>query len=315
MSATPPDDRFTTPGGIEYARTPDERFVGLDDFPYEPRYVEVDGLRMAYVDVGDRDAPTLLLMHGEPTWSYLYRRMIPLLVDAGYRCVAPDLIGFGRSDKPTRQDDYTYARHVAWVESFVEAVDLHDIVLFAQDWGGLIGLRVVTASPDRFRAVCAANTALPVGESMGDGFATWLEISQQFDFTQTGDLMAGAMRARELTESEKAAYGAPFPTPAHTAGAIAFPRLVPVTPDHDGVEENRAAWDVLRQWTKPFLTLWCPDDFVLGALHPTFTEAIPGAEGQPHQTFQPGGHFLQDDRGEDVATALIDWLAELGRLT
>lgn len=305
------DGRSTTPGGIDFVRTPEERFQGLDDFPYEPRYVDVDGLRMAYVDVGDRAAPTLLLMHGEPTWSYLYRRMIPPLVAAGYRCVAPDLIGFGRSDKPTGQDDYTYARHVAWVEAFVRSTGLDDVVLFAQDWGGLIGLRVVAASPDRFRAVCAANTALPVGEPLGEGFAMWLAMSQQFDFTQTGGLIDQAVQTRELTASEQAAYTAPFPTSAHTAGPVAFPRLVPITAEHAGAAENRAAWDVLHGWTKPFLTLWCPGDFVLGELQPSFTGTIPGAAGQPHQTFTPGGHFLQDDRGEDVAAALIAWLSTL----
>lgn len=308
MSSTDTDVRSTTPGGIEFVRTPEDRFQGIDDFPYEPQYVDVDGLRMAYVDEGDRDAPTLLLMHGEPTWSYLYRRMIPPLVAAGYRCVAPDLIGFGRSDKPTNQEDYTYARHVAWVESFVRTVGLQDVVMFAQDWGGLIGLRVLAASPDRFRAACVGNTGLPVGAPIGEGFETWLAMSQQYDFTQTGLLMAQGVQARELTTAEQAAYSAPFPTPAHTAGAIAFPRLVPITAEHAGAEENRAAWEVLRRWTKPFLTLWCPDDFVLGGLQPTFTEAIPGAAGQPHRTFRPGGHFLQDDRGEDVAAALIDWL-------
>ena len=305
------DHRSTTPGGIEFVRTPDERFDALDDFPYEPRYVDVDGLRMAYVDVGDPAAPTLLLLHGEPTWSYLYRRMIPPLVAAGYRCVAPDLIGFGRSDKPTDEDAYTYARHVAWVEAFVEGVGLDDVVMFAQDWGGLIGLRVVAASPDRFRAVCAANTALPVGEPLGEGFAMWLAMSQQFDFTGTGGLMNQAVQTRELTASEQAAYTAPFPTSGHTAGAVAFPRLVPITPEHAGVDENRAAWAVLRGWTKPFLTLWCPGDVVLGGLQPSFTATIPGAAGQPHQTFTPGGHFLQDDRGEDVAAALIAWLGAL----
>lgn len=309
MSAPQPSDPSTTPDGIEFVRTPDDRFRGLDDFPYEPHHVDIDGLRMAYVDEGDRGAPTLLLLHGEPAWSYLYRRMIPPLVAAGYRCVAPDLIGFGRSDKPTNQEDYTYARHVAWVESFVQAVGLQDVVLFAQDWGGLIGLRVVAASPDRFRAVCVGNTALPVGEPLGDGFEMWLAMSQQVDFTQTGQLIAQSVQSRELTGSEQAAYSAPFPTAAHTAGAIAFPKLVPITADHDGVEANRAAWGVLRQWTKPFLTLWCPGDFVLGELQPTFTETIPGAANQPHATFRPGGHFLQDDRGEDVAAALIDWLA------
>ncbi len=309
MSPLAPDDRSTTaPGGIEFVRTPEDRFRGLDDFPYEPRYVDVDGLRMAYVDEGDPDAPTLLLLHGEPTWSYLYRRMIPPLVAAGYRCVAPDLIGFGRSDKPTDQADYSYARHVAWVEAFVEAVGLDDVVVFAQDWGGLIGLRVVAASPDRFRAVCAANTALPVGEPLGEGFAMWLAMSQQVDFTQTGRLIDRSVQSRELTESEQSAYSAPFPTAAHTAGAIAFPRLVPITADHAGAEENRAAWGALHGWTKPFLTLWCPNDVVLGELQSTFTEPIPGAAGQPHQTFTPGGHFIQDDRGEDVAAALIGWL-------
>lgn len=311
MSDTQPDDRATTPDGIEFVRTPGDRFRGLDDFPYEPRYVDVDGLRMAYVDVGDPAAPPLLLLHGEPTWSYLYRRMIPPLVAAGYRCVAPDLIGFGRSDKPTEQDAYTYARHVTWVGAFVAALGLDGAVVFVQDWGGLIGLRVVAEAPDRFRAVCAANTALPVGEPLGEGFAGWLAASQQMDFTDTGRLMARAVQARELTGAEQAAYSAPFPTPAHTAGAIAFPRLVPITADHDGVEENRAAWEVLRRWTKPFLTLWCPGDVVLGGLQPSFTEAVPGAEGQPHRTFEPGGHFIQDDRGEDVAAALVAWLRTL----
>ncbi len=311
MSQEQLDGRSSTPGGIEFVRTPDDRFRGLDDFPYEPRYVDVDGLRMAYVDVGERDAPTLLLLHGEPTWSYLYRRMIPPLVAAGFRCVAPDLIGFGRSDKPTDQDDYTYARHVDWVGSFVRELGLRDVVLFAQDWGGLIGLRVVASSPDRFRAVCAANTALPVGEPLGEGFAGWLAASQQMDFTDTGRLMERAVQARQLTGAETSAYSAPFPTTAHTAGAVAFPRLVPITGEHAGAEENRVAWAVLGRWDKPFLTLWCPDDVVLGGLQSTFTEAIPGAVGQPHQTFTPGGHFLQDDRGEDVAAALIAWLGAL----
>ncbi len=302
-------DAKRTPGGVSFVRTPDARFEGLDDFAHEPRYVDVDGLRMAYVEAGPADAPPLLLLHGEPTWGYLYRRMIPILVEAGRRCVVPDLIGFGRSDKPTERSAYTYAAHVGWLQGFLDAIDLPPATLFAQDWGGLIGLRVATGSPERFDRIAIGNTGLPIGESLGPGFDFWLELSQATDFTDTGALMERAMQARELTEAEKAAYSAPFPDAAFTAGALEFPCLVPITPEHGGVQENLAAWEVLESWTKPFLTLWCPGDQVLGQLGAAFIERVPGAAGQPHQTFEPGGHFLQDDRGEDVAAALVAWLA------
>ncbi|MEM9041071.1 MAG: haloalkane dehalogenase [Actinomycetota bacterium] len=298
----------TTSTGIEFVRTPDERFAGLDDFPYVPQYVDVDGLRMAYIDEGPADAPTLLLLHGEPTWSYLYRRMLPPLLDAGFRCIAPDLIGFGRSDKPTERSAYTYAGHVAWMTQFLHAIELPTATLFAQDWGGLIGLRVAAENPDRFERIVIGNTALPTGAPMGPGFDFWLDLSQQFDFTDTGTLLGQAVQARELTDDEMSAYSAPFPEAAFTAGALEFPCLVPITPDHGGVDENLSAWAVLEQWTKPFLTLWCPGDQVLGHLGPEFIDRVPGAAGQPHQTFEPGGHFLQDDRGEDVAAALVSWL-------
>lgn len=297
-----------TPDGIEFVRTPDDRFTGLDDYPYQPHYVDVDGLRMAYVDEGPSDAPPVLLLHGEPTWGYLYRRMIPPLLDAGLRCVAPDLIGFGRSDKPTDRSTYTYAAHVAWMEQFLAAIDLPTATLFAQDWGGLIGLRVAAESPDRFERIAIGNTGLPVGESFGPGFDFWLEMSQTVDFTAAGEMMGRTLQARELTDGEKAAYSAPFPEPSFTAGALEFPCLVPITPDHGGVSENLAAWQVFDSWTKPFLTLWCPGDQVLGHLGQEFIDRVPGAAGQPHQTFEPGGHFLQDDRGEDVAAALAAWL-------
>jgi len=298
----------TTSAGLEFVRTPDDRFIGLDDYPYEPRYVEVDGLRVAYVDEGPADAPPVLLLHGEPTWGYLYRRMIPPLVDAGLRCVAPDLIGFGRSDKPTERSAYTYAGHIAWMTQFLDAIELPQATLFAQDWGGLIGLRVAAEGPDRFGRIAIGNTALPVGESIGPGFDFWLEVSQTIDFTTTGHLVAQTMQARELTDAETSAYSAPFPEAAFTAGAVEFPCLVPITPEHDGVRENRSAWQVLEGWTKPFLTLWCPGDQVLGHLGQEFIDRVPGAAGQPHRTFEPGGHFLQDDRGEDVADALATWL-------
>lgn len=300
---------MTTPSGVDFLRTPDARFANLSDFEYEPEYVDVDGLRMAYVDVGPADGPVMLLLHGEPTWSYLYRRMIPPLVEAGYRCVAPDLIGFGRSDKPIHRSAYTYDGHVAWVAAFIAAIGLPPAMLFAQDWGGLIGLRVVAEEPDRFEQIAIGNTGLPVGTSLGPGFDAWLAASQNMEFMDCGALLQRATAARELTAAEMDAYRAPFPDEAHMAGARVFPALVPITPQHASVAENEAAWQFYEQWTKPFLTLWCPGDPVLGRLHHEFIERVPGAAGQPHQEFEPGGHFLQDDRGEDVADALIAWLA------
>ncbi|MDH3680548.1 MAG: haloalkane dehalogenase [Acidimicrobiia bacterium] len=291
-----------------FVRTPDERFAAIPDFPYEPVYVEVDGLRMAYVDVGPATGSVVLLLHGEPTWGFLYRRMIPPLVEAGFRCLVPDLIGFGRSDKPVDRSIYTYARHVAWMKEFLDAIELPSATLFAQDWGGLIGLRVAAEEPDRFHRIAIGNTGLPVGKSIGDGFDGWLHASQTMDFMDAGRMLQRATQARELTEGEMDAYRAPFPDETYMAGARQFPTLVPITPDHGGVAENLAAWEVLDRWDKPFLTLWCPGDPVLGRLHHEFIERVPGAADQPHQEFEPGGHFLQDDRGEDVAAALIDWM-------
>jgi haloalkane dehalogenase len=299
----------TTPGGIEFVRTPDERFTNLPDFPYEPNYVEIDGLRMAYVDAGPSDGPVLLLLHGEPTWSYLYRRMIPPLVEAGFRCVAPDLIGFGRSDKPVERSAYTYSGYVAWMKAFLDAIDLPPATLFAQDWGGLIGLRVAAETPDRFERIVIGNTGLPVGESLGPGFDGWLNASQTMAFMDCGALMQRATAAHELTDAEMDAYRAPFPDEDYMAGARQFPTLVPVTPEHEGVTENLAAWAVYDSWDKPFLTLACPGDPVLGQLHHEFIERVPGAAGQPHQEFAPGGHFIQDDCGEGIAAAIIAWLA------
>lgn len=299
----------TTASGIRFLRTPDDRFVDVPDFAYEPHYVDVDGLRMAYIDEGPADGPTMLLLHGEPTWSFLYRRMIPPLVAAGFRCVAPDLIGFGRSDKPTDRADYTYNGHVAWMKSFIAAIDLPQATLFAQDWGGLIGLRIVAEDPDRFDRVAIGNTGLPVGESLGEGFDFWLAASQNMESMDCGALLQRATTARELNDAEMDAYRAPFPDESYMAGAREFPTLVSITPEHGAVVENKAAWDVYESWTKPFLTLWCPGDPVLGHLHTEFIERIPGAADQPHQEFTPGGHFVQDDRGEDIAAALIAWMA------
>ncbi len=299
---------MTSSTGLKFVRTPEERFASLADFDYEPHYVEVDGLRMAYVDVGSDASMPILLLHGEPTWGYLYRRMIPPLVEAGFRCVVPDLIGFGRSDKPIDRSAYSYAQHVAWLKEFLDVIGLRESILFAQDWGGLIGLRVAAEEQDRFGRIAIGNTGLPIGESIGAGFDKWLQQSQSMQFMDAGGMLQHATAARELTEAEMDGYRAPFPDESHMAGARQFPTLVPITPSHGGVNENLAAWEVLDRWEKPFLTLWCPDDRVLGHLHNEFVDRVPGARGQPHQEFQPGGHFLQDDRGEDVVAALIEWL-------
>jgi len=297
-----------TPAGTSYVRTPEERFADLPDWPYPAQHLEVDGLRMAYVDEGPRDGRTVLLVHGEPTWGYLYRRMLPGLLAAGHRCVVPDLIGFGRSDKPTERAAYTYAGHVAWLTSFVEQLDLRGIVLFVQDWGGLLGLRVAAEHPERFDRLVIANTDLPDGTSMGEGFMAWQRASQAMPFLDAGALLQRATLARTLTGAEVDAYRAPFPDEAHSAGARQFPLLVPTGPDDPAVPANRAAWDVLEVWTDPVLTLWAPDDVVLGRLQGKFLRRIPGTADQPHQTFQPAGHFIQEDVGDQLATAIVDWL-------
>ncbi len=221
----------------------------------------------------------------------------------------PDLIGFGRSDKPTDVAAYAYNGHVRWLHMFLDATRLAPgCTLFAQDWGALLGLRLVAERPEQFSRVAIGNTALPTGESAGPGFDAWLADSQSPGFDDVGALFARAVQARQLTEDEIRGYAAPFPDRTYMAGALAFPTLVPITPLHDAVAENLAASAVLEQWDKPFLTLWCPNDPVLGHLAQMFIERIPGTAGQPHRNFEPGGHFVQDDRGEDIADALIHWL-------
>ncbi|MGI9029033.1 MAG: haloalkane dehalogenase [Ilumatobacteraceae bacterium] len=301
-------DLQQTSGGTTFVRTPDERFADLPDWPYAPQYVEVDGLRMAYVDDGPPTGRPVLLIHGEPTWGYLYRRMLPGLVEAGLRCVVPDLIGFGRSDKPTEREAYSYASHVDWLTSFVEQLDLRDVVLFVQDWGGLIGLRVAAEHPDRFNRLVIANTDLPDGGAMGEGFMAWQQASQTMTM-DAGALLQRATLARDLTDGEVEAYRAPFPDEQFLAGARQFPLLVPTGPDDPAVPANRAAWEVLERWTEPVLTLWAPDDVVLGRNQGKFLRRIPGTADQPHQTGSPAGHFIQDDVGEDLAAAMVAWLS------
>jgi len=292
----------------EVLRTPEECFEEVPDFPYEPGYVEVDGLRMAWVEDGPPDGPVVLCLHGEPTWSFLYRSMLPVLADAGLRAIAPDLIGFGRSDKPTDPDAYSYAAHVGWVAAFVDALGLSDLTLFLQDWGGLLGLRLAAERPDDVQRLVLANTALPEGSSPSEGFDFWRGFSQEVDPFDSGSLVQQASH-RQLSDAEVGAYNAPFPAPSYQVAARRFPLLVPVTPDDPAVPANRAAWSVLEQWTKPCLTLWAPNDPVLGNQRSVFLDRIPGTSGLAHQTFEDASHFVQEDAGPELAQATVDLIA------
>lgn len=294
---------------MEILRTPDERFANLPGFTYEPHYVEVNGLRVHYVDEGQRAAAPVLLLHGEPSWCYLYRKMIPILAAAGHRAVAPDLIGFGRSDKLPKREDYTYQFHVDVMTAFVESLDLQGITLFGQDWGGLIGLRVAAENPDRFTGIVVANTGLPTGDQpMSEGFMRWREYSQTVENFHVGGIIKGGC-VSELPPEVVAAYNAPFPDDSYKAGARQFPVLVPISPDDPAAAANRNAWQVLMQWTKPLLTAFSDSDAVTRGGERVFQKLVPGAAGQPHVTIAGAGHFLQEDKGEEVAQVVIDFIA------
>ena len=293
---------------MEILRTPDDRFADLPDFPYEPRYVEIDGgLRVAYVEDGPADGETVLLLHGEPSWSFLYRRMIPVLSAAGLRVVAPDLVGFGRSDKPADRTAYSYAGHVEWMrQALLDQLALGDVTLVGQDWGGLIGLRLVAENPDRFARVVVANTGLPTGDQkMSEAFLAWQRFSQESPEFQIGRVVANGC-ASSLPPEVVAAYDAPFPDDRYTAGARAFPALVPTRPDDPAAAANRAAWEVLTGWDKPFLTAFSDGDPITGGGDRVFHKLVPGAQGMPHTTLSGGGHFLQEDVGPELARVVAD---------
>lgn len=298
---------------MEFVRTPDERFDGLPGWPFSPHYVEVDAgdgtdarLRIAHVDEGPEHGAPVLLMHGEPSWSYLYRHMIPLLTEAGCRAIAPDLVGFGRSDKPVEQADYTYERHVAWMLQWLDAVDLRDITLVCQDWGGLIGLRLVAAQPERFARVVVANTFLPTGDrDPGEAFRRWQRFSQEVEVFDCGFIVSTGCTS-ELPDDVVAAYNAPFPDDRHCAGARRFPMLVPTSPDDPSAGPNRAAWQVLEAFDRPFLTAFSDKDPVTAGADRPFRERVPGAADQPHTVIEGGGHFLQEDCGPELAAVVLD---------
>ena len=293
---------------MELLRTPDERFAGLPGYPFAPHYVEVDGVRIHYVDEGPRDAAPVLLLHGEPSWSYLYRKMIPILVAAGSRAIAPDLVGFGRSDKPARREDYTYQRHVDWMTGLLTALDLRGVTLVGQDWGGLIGLRLAAEHEARFARVVAANTFLPTGDvPAGRAFRLWQRFSQETPVFHAGGIVKGAC-ATELSADVIAAYDAPFPDDRYLAGARQFPMLVPTTPDDPASAPNRRAWEVLERWQKPFLTAFSDGDPVTRGADAVLQQRIPGAAGQRHVTITGAGHFLQEDKGEELARVIVEFI-------
>ncbi len=299
---------------METLRTPDDRFRDLPGFPWEPTYVQTaDGLRVAVLDEGPRDAQVVLLLHGEPTWSFLYRKVVPVLLEAGLRVVAPDLVGFGRSDKPTQEADYTYARHVEWMrDALFDQLGLTDVVLFGQDWGGLVGLRLVAENPERFRAVCASNTGLPDGtRSMGETWQRFKAFVQATPDLPIGFLVTSGC-ADGLPDDVAAAYEAPFPDASYKAGARVFPLLIPQTLDDPATPAQDAAWAVLEAFDKPFLCAFSDSDPITGGGDRVLLARIPGTKGQPHTTIAGGGHFVQEDRGEQVGAVLATWIAGLG---
>ncbi len=293
---------------MDVLRTPDDRFADLPDFPFAPHYVEVDGLRVHHLDEGRPDAPVVLLLHGEPSWSYLYRWMIPVLVDAGLRAVAIDLIGFGRSDKPAARKDYTYQAHVNWTWATIEAIGLTEITLVCQDWGGLIGLRLVGEHPERFARVVAANTTLPTGDQHpGEAFLAWQRFSQETEEFPVGTIINGGC-VSDLTPEVIAAYDAPFPDDTYKAGARQFPTLVPTSPDDPAAAPNRAAWAGLRRFDRPFLCAFSDADPITRGADAPLRKLIPGAAEQAHVTIAGGGHFLQEDKGRELAGVVVDFV-------
>lgn len=293
---------------MKILRTPEERFLNLPGYDFETRYIEIGDLRMHYIDEGPKDADPVLLLHGEPSWSYLYRSMIPLIVEAGLRAIAPDLIGFGKSDKPAEQSEYSYERHVAWMRGFLESLDLRNITLVCQDWGSLIGLRLAAENEERFDRIVLANGGLPTGDQkMPMAFRVWRAFARFSPWLPIGRLIQVGTVSK-LPPEVVAAYDAPFPDSSYKAGARAFPRLVPTTPDDPAAPANRAAWEVFRNWQKPFLTSFSDGDPITRGLDKVFVKRVPGAKNQPHTTIKGAGHFLQEEKGPEFAKVIIDFL-------
>lgn len=293
---------------MEYLNTPEEHFANLPGYDFNGKYFTLSsGMHIHYLDEGPIDAAeTILLLHGEPSWSFLYRHMIPALKEAGYRCIAPDLIGFGKSSKPKKQSDYTYASHLEWMQEWLDAMSLKNITLFCQDWGGLIGLRLVAANQNSFARIVASNTMLPTGDrTPPEAFIKWQKFSQKVPEFPFEFVMQGATHT-ELSDDVLKGYRAPFPDESFTAGARIFPMLVPTTSDDPESENNRRAWkEVFAKWEKPFLTLFGDKDPVTAGGDKVFHKLVPGTKGQTHTTIENGGHFIQEDQGPLLAEHII----------
>ncbi|WP_328362182.1 haloalkane dehalogenase [Mycobacterium sp. NBC_00419] len=299
---------------MQTLRTPDERFAELPDFAYRPHYAELDDdeggtLRVAWVEHGPADADPILMLHGEPTWSFLYRKMIPILAAAGHRVICPDLVGFGRSDKPIEREDHTYARHVEWMRALAfDVLDLQRVTLVGQDWGGLIGLRLAAENPDRFSRIVVANTGLPTGDF--DMPEIWWQFRKAIEAAPSVDVGLFVISGcrRPVSPEVRAGYDAPFPDDAYCAGPRAMPTLVPTRPDDPASDANRRAWAVLSQSPTPMLVAFSDGDPITGAMGPIFTSQMRGAQGIEHPTVHDAGHFLQEDAGEELAEHIVNFL-------
>jgi haloalkane dehalogenase len=296
---------------MKLLRTPDDRFASLPDFGYPPRYAEIGGLRLAYLEAGPPDGEPVLLLHGEPSWSFLYRKVIPVLADEGLRVIAADLMGFGRSDKPAEVADHSYARHVEWIRAFAfDRLDLRGITLVGQDWGGLIGLRLVAEHPDRFARVVAANTGLPTGDQpMPDVWLRFREVVRTAPTLSVSRLVQSGCQTK-LPADVLAAYEAPFPDPSYAAAVRAMPDLVPAEPDNPASAANRAAWRELASWDKPFLVAFSDQDPITAAMAPVLKRAVPGAARFDHPVLKGAGHFLQEDAGEELGAVIAAFVRD-----
>ena len=293
---------------MELLRTPDERFENLPDFPYKPNYLEVEGIRIHYLDEGPRSTECILLMHGEPSWCFLYRHMIPSLTRAGHRTLAPDLVGFGKSDKPAEKNDHTYRKHVEWMTKWVKFLDLQYITLFCQDWGSLIGLRVAIENQERFSRIVLSNGGLPTGEQrMSEAFMNWREFSRTATKFYVGRILQGGTITK-LPRNDIKAYDAPFPDDSFKAGARIMPSLVPISKDDPEHEANKKAIEKFYQWKKPFLTAFSDSDPVTRGGDGFWQENIPGARGQNHTTIKNAAHFVQEDKGPELAELIVEFI-------
>ncbi|MDB6122065.1 MAG: putative haloalkane dehalogenase [Pedosphaera sp.] len=291
---------------MEILRTPDERFDALPEYPFVPHYAQLGELRMHYVDQGPCDGAPVLMLHGEPSWSYLYRKMIPPFAAAGYRALVPDLIGFGKSDKPAAMTDYSYQAHIDWLVAWIEQLDLKNITLICQDWGSMLGLRIAAEHGERFARIVVANGFLPPAWQPSPLVVKiWRAFAAYSPWFPIGRIIALGC-VTKLTPAQIAAYDAPYPDNRYKAGARAFPYLVPMDESNPAVPANRAAWDQLGLWQKPFLTVFGKNDPMLGSADKPLQEHVPGARGQPHQRVW-GGHFIQEDRGDELARIVLEW--------